>query len=1066
MRKFLRRFFVSSTFKDFQIERDLLSKEILPDFRKKAREHGEETTIVDLRWGLDNFGLSEKDVVSKVLSVCLGEIDQSRPFMIIFLGDRFGWVPERNLITEKFASKFDSVENESVTALEIKYGVEQLKEPRCIICFREIPEESIPEEFRADYIETDSTSRKKLRELKERLRKNYSDKIIRYTAEIDAQNGKPKNFLTKDGKIPLSEAILLKVLKDCSEDWREYEKLSWQRRELDAANNFVTSRANLFVGREELVEKIKFKLMKAQAVFLKGISGSGKTSIACKIAADFRKIGYPVCFITCGNSPQNSDAQAILQQIIYFLREDVLKLSDQFSPPKDYDGWKKYLVTLCKNIPEEEQLYFFVDSVDKLPTTDKRNLDFLPVFYKNVHCLLTCTDFEIPKNFFNPAEFLDNNFKNLDDDELYNFLLEMTNTTETEFESRIRESSASVEKFFFEDLLTDKELQEIISTEEFKKNFVEFFRESPNQLAEMAPFTFLTEEIPELEFDEREPVLSAMLARVGKTLYTETAVEVLKKGSSGNPLYLEMAAQLLDMTDASELTGMQNSQDIVPLTVRKVANMPNKPSEAASHIICEAKERLSFNGDKVLEAINLLAVSPHGLRLSDLQELLKDESNPKNGLNPLDWALIQKYLHNFFTERQNGQITLSHNIIREGILKKIDAENFIYFEKLLAEHVKKLPVGDFLRAQCAYHYAQRTNDYNFAAELYAEAYKEKNPLLLFNIRETIRLDKGNFIIYFLQNCLSDKLNIESISFFFDDFNIMMFGGSENELEIARDIYKELSKQFVQAKEKFGALYARIKMFEALYETRLGNIEGGEGAKAIYEEIVQWGEENSEKLSKHLDSCRLLSTCYDMLAEFERKSGDINNKAQIYAQKNVEWAEKVAKLDETFVADKYAVLNLVKKLYAKMPESSLEKSLKDCQHVYSFCKEMFQRNSNDPFYLYMTARICTPLINALSVNNLNEALIVAEEARNYVQLLLQTDANNSEYVKIVASLLAEISKVEFKANEFESASENSFEALRLLNMIYLQNPSKENLKLLQDISLELMEMVYTTFQEIL
>ena len=55
-----------------------------------------------------------------------------------------------------------------------------------------------------------------------------------------------------------------------------------------------------------------------------------------------------------------------------------------------------------------------------------------------------------------------------------------------------------------------------------------------------------------------------------------------------------------------------------------------------------------------------------------------------------------------------------------------------------------------------------------------------------------------------------------------------------------------------------------------------------------------------------------------------------------------------------------------------------------------------------------------------------------------QLLLQTDANNSECVKIAASLLAEISKIEFKANEIESVAENSFEALRLLNMIHLQN----------------------------
>ena len=48
-----RKFFVSSTFIDFQHERDLLMREVIPTFRKEARTHGDEVLDVDLRWGLD-----------------------------------------------------------------------------------------------------------------------------------------------------------------------------------------------------------------------------------------------------------------------------------------------------------------------------------------------------------------------------------------------------------------------------------------------------------------------------------------------------------------------------------------------------------------------------------------------------------------------------------------------------------------------------------------------------------------------------------------------------------------------------------------------------------------------------------------------------------------------------------------------------------------------------------------------------------------------------------------------------------------------------------------------------
>ena len=44
--------FVSSTFTDTMLERDILMKEIQPALREKARSEGVEVTLVDMRWGV------------------------------------------------------------------------------------------------------------------------------------------------------------------------------------------------------------------------------------------------------------------------------------------------------------------------------------------------------------------------------------------------------------------------------------------------------------------------------------------------------------------------------------------------------------------------------------------------------------------------------------------------------------------------------------------------------------------------------------------------------------------------------------------------------------------------------------------------------------------------------------------------------------------------------------------------------------------------------------------------------------------------------------------------------
>lgn len=87
------RLFISSTFKDFKIERDLLQTRVFPRLSKLCAEHGYGFLPIDLRWGVTEGTQYDQ----KTLDLCLGEVRsctvEPHPDFLILAGDRYGWVP-------------------------------------------------------------------------------------------------------------------------------------------------------------------------------------------------------------------------------------------------------------------------------------------------------------------------------------------------------------------------------------------------------------------------------------------------------------------------------------------------------------------------------------------------------------------------------------------------------------------------------------------------------------------------------------------------------------------------------------------------------------------------------------------------------------------------------------------------------------------------------------------------------------------------------------------------------------------------------------------------------------
>jgi hypothetical protein len=116
-------------------ERDHLVKVVFPALREQLQPYRVELIDIDLRWGVTR----EQAENDQVISLCLEEIDQSRPFFLGILGQRYGWVPSR--LPEDAVRRFAWLTRHpgvSVTELEVLHGaLLEGRHARTLFCCRD-----------------------------------------------------------------------------------------------------------------------------------------------------------------------------------------------------------------------------------------------------------------------------------------------------------------------------------------------------------------------------------------------------------------------------------------------------------------------------------------------------------------------------------------------------------------------------------------------------------------------------------------------------------------------------------------------------------------------------------------------------------------------------------------------------------------------------------------------------------------------------------------------------------------------------------------------------------------
>ena len=115
------RVFISSTFRDMNSERDHLVTMVFPELRDRVERLGFEFYDVDLRWGVPESGIDGERANS--WAYCKRWIDEVEPFFVCMLGQRYGWRPPAQEITDDGDQA--AYAGLSITEMEIRHALQQ-----------------------------------------------------------------------------------------------------------------------------------------------------------------------------------------------------------------------------------------------------------------------------------------------------------------------------------------------------------------------------------------------------------------------------------------------------------------------------------------------------------------------------------------------------------------------------------------------------------------------------------------------------------------------------------------------------------------------------------------------------------------------------------------------------------------------------------------------------------------------------------------------------------------------------------------------------------------------------
>ena len=349
------RVFISSTFQKMEGEREYLMKRTFHKLRELAAKRNVLLTEVDLRWGIT----LEESQSGKVVDICLREIENSIPFFIGIIGNRYGWIPKPTDLTAETTRRFPSVNNYlerelSVTEMEMQFGV--LERPEDMHAYFFIREEE-KEDERPD-------NPAMLEKLKNAVKESrYPSSYYSSLEDLAAQ----------------VEAAFISLLDDLFPE----EPLSEHQKQRIIQQSFINRLGATYVRNDGLFRQITgFVENSTESCYVvTGDSGMGKSALLANWASenmDSKSLAVIPYFCSNGGNQTYS-------HILQYLTEEICEtygIIRATGSTSDTEGLKEAFDQFAIR---KEELVIVIDAINQIADIDNaKQLNWLPAPPHNV----------------------------------------------------------------------------------------------------------------------------------------------------------------------------------------------------------------------------------------------------------------------------------------------------------------------------------------------------------------------------------------------------------------------------------------------------------------------------------------------------------------------------------------------------------------------------------------------------------------------------------------------------------------------------------------------------------
>lgn len=375
-------FFISSTFKDMDTERDILKTNVLRRLNEHFRKYKIDFQFIDLRIGINTEGITEEESEEQVLDICFESIDHARPYFIGLVGNRYGWIPseerwrtflqrmseeKRILITDGYGK--------SVTELEILYGAIGNNGKyinHSFFFFRnEDSYAGMPLETYVKYSDCQDkdtySPQKKLQALKEIIQRVSTDvskhiQINRYTLHWDVEK---ECFI--DGET-FADMAYEQIASEIEKNLPSLSISSWQEQETDLCNYLIHSYTDGKI-RTESCDEVLLSSFTNNHLCIVGNVGEGKSTLLAQLMLYYSSIKEDtIClYAYAGVSIYSKSINPILIRWINQIEEYLGKNISDFTVDENNKEVLKYFKKIAKESTERGiKIIVLLDNIDVL----------------------------------------------------------------------------------------------------------------------------------------------------------------------------------------------------------------------------------------------------------------------------------------------------------------------------------------------------------------------------------------------------------------------------------------------------------------------------------------------------------------------------------------------------------------------------------------------------------------------------------------------------------------------------------------------------------------------------